>query len=314
MVGFMVAPPPDEQDDRHSIASVHSIHSIASTVATTTSLASRIRDLNLDFGDKLVEADVESKDAERAAAQSPLAEESEEERTEATGIAAFEGECCRVEDLSISHTLHLLQRDPPLQVCCRLFERRSHPPLPLKRLTMLQVEDFRQHGYVVLDNFISKEAAARIKAEAMRLAQQGVLEVFCTSATLQIGWAAVPGVSVFGSRCRVAAAHAAAVIWLPGVLGSTTSSMIAEVSAPDHDTYSLDGISLAESEAERQGFEWVESEGGDMALDIAPLAGRLLLMLSGAVEHALLPGGLAGSSSSSSTGSSDNVFLRAWCS
>jgi hypothetical protein len=91
--------------------------------------------------------------------------------------------------------------------------------------------------------------------------------------------------------------------------------MIAEVSAPDHDTYSLDGISLAESEAERQGFEWVESEGGDMALDIAPLAGRLLLMLSGAVEHALLPGGLAGSNSniSSSTGSSDNVFLRAWC-
>lgn len=60
-----------------------------------------------------------------------------------------------------------------VQVCCRLFERRSHPPLPLKRLTMLQVEDFRQHGYVVLDNFISKEAAARIKAEAMRLAQQG---------------------------------------------------------------------------------------------------------------------------------------------
>lgn len=112
----MVAPPADEQDDRHSIASVHSIHSIASTVATTTSLASRIRDLNLDFGDKLVEADAESKDAERAAAQSPLAEESEEERTEATGTAAFEGECCRVEDLSISHTLHLLQRDPPLQV------------------------------------------------------------------------------------------------------------------------------------------------------------------------------------------------------
>jgi hypothetical protein len=39
-------------------------------------------------------------------------------------------------------------------------------------------------------------------------------------------------------------------------LGSTTSSVIAEASAPDHDTYSLDGISVAESEAERQGFEW----------------------------------------------------------
>jgi hypothetical protein len=40
---------------------------------------------------------------------------------------------------------------------------------------MLQVEDFRQHGYVVLDNFISKEAAARIKAETLRLAQRGRL-------------------------------------------------------------------------------------------------------------------------------------------
>jgi hypothetical protein len=39
-------------------------------------------------------------------------------------------------------------------------------------------------------------------------------------------------------------------------MGSTTSSVVAEASAPDHDTYSLDGISLAESEAERQGFEW----------------------------------------------------------
>lgn len=40
-------------------------------------------------------------------------------------------------------------------------------------------------------------------------------------------------------------------------LGSTTSSVIAEASAPDHDTYSLDGISVADSEAERAtGFEW----------------------------------------------------------
>jgi hypothetical protein len=60
-----------------------------------------------------------------------------------------------------------------LQVCCRLFERRSNPPLPLKRMSMVQVEDFRQHGYVVIDNFISREAAARIKAEAVRLNQRG---------------------------------------------------------------------------------------------------------------------------------------------
>jgi hypothetical protein len=38
---------------------------------------------------------------------------------------------------------------------------------------MAQVEDFRQHGYVVLDNLLTREAAGRIKAEAGRLAQQG---------------------------------------------------------------------------------------------------------------------------------------------
>jgi hypothetical protein len=65
---------------------------------------------------------------------------------------------------------------PPLcmlQVCCRLFERRSHPPLPLKRMSMVQVEDFRTHGYVVMDGMLTKEAAGRIKAEALRLAQKG---------------------------------------------------------------------------------------------------------------------------------------------
>jgi hypothetical protein len=89
-------------------------------------------------------------------------------------------------------------------------------------------------------------------------------------------------------------------------MGSTTSSVIAEASAPDHDTYSLDGISVAESEAERQGFEWVECEGGEMALDIAPLSGRVLLVLSGAVEHALLP-------SSGQGQAGEMVYVRAWC-
>lgn len=70
-----------------------------------------------------------------------------------------------------------------LQVCCRLFERRSHPPLQLKRMSMLQVEDFRQHGYVVIDNLISKEAAVRIKAEALRLSQQGMLSLLDSAAS-----------------------------------------------------------------------------------------------------------------------------------
>lgn len=44
-----------------------------------------------------------------------------------------------------------------------------------------------------------------------------------------------------------------------------------------------------------------------MALDVAPLAGRALLVLSGAVEHALLPGAHGGGPGA------DNAYVRAWC-
>jgi hypothetical protein len=40
-------------------------------------------------------------------------------------------------------------------------------------MSMAQVEDFRQHGYVVMDGLLTREAAARIKSEAARLAQKG---------------------------------------------------------------------------------------------------------------------------------------------
>lgn len=93
------------------------------------------------------------------------------------------------------------------------------------------------------------------------------------------------------------------------MLGSTTSSIAAEASVPEHDAHSLDGLSVADSEVERQeraqGFEWLETDAGDMALDVAPIAGRAVLLLSGAVEHALLP---------PAAGASDVVFLRAWLS
>lgn len=118
MVGFTLDRS-DEQDDRHSV------HSIASTVATTTSLASRIRDLNLDFGDKLREQaeeeeqqEEEQKDADRrgTAVQSPVPEDceqtghvSEENSAPASGTHAVE------DDLGVPHSLHLLHRDPPLQ-------------------------------------------------------------------------------------------------------------------------------------------------------------------------------------------------------
>lgn len=109
MVGFTL----DEQDDRHSIAS---------TVATTTSLASRIRDLNLDFGDKLREqAEEEEKEAAeecRSAAAAPEEDSdqpagrpSEDHPAPGPGNHAAEDE----NHLLQPHSLHLLHRDPPLQ-------------------------------------------------------------------------------------------------------------------------------------------------------------------------------------------------------
>ncbi|WIA29743.1 hypothetical protein OEZ86_012220 [Tetradesmus obliquus] len=394
MVGFTLAEP---EEDRQSVHSVDR-HSIASTVATTTSLASRIRDLNLfECGGGEEKDGDDAKDAEQRGGVSPLPEDPEEER-ESDGAATEHGRAgvpLSEEELSLPHSLHLLHRDPPLQVCCRLFERRSHPPLPLKRMSMVQVEDFRQHGYVVIDNFIGREAAARIKAEALRLSQRGLMQpvsavnmadtaVFApVMAALQeiqddlsefvrlrskggaeyclcqlppnslpvprhrdalpddgrsssSGAQAQQALGQSSSQASIqqqqqpaqgqgqpngaAAAHPTSSdagttfseisdcgsLRLPPFMGSTTSSVIAEASAPDHDTYSLDGISVAESEAERQGFEWVECEGGEMALDVAPLSGRVLLVLSGAVEHALLP-------SSGQGQAAEMVYVRAWC-
>lgn len=106
MVGFAGV---DEQDDR---VSVHSLASTVETHNTTTSLASRIRDLNLSFEDKLREADGER------SVQSPLAEDSEEEQRAAGsqdgGPGLGRGRQLSEEELSGS--LQLLPRDPPLQV------------------------------------------------------------------------------------------------------------------------------------------------------------------------------------------------------
>lgn len=104
MVGFTIP----EEDDRHSV------HSIASTVATTTSLASRIRDLNLNFGDKLrehaEEGEQQQQDEENptaaAAAEEASRRQSEEASASVSGAA---------EDDGVPHSLHLLHRDPPLQ-------------------------------------------------------------------------------------------------------------------------------------------------------------------------------------------------------
>jgi hypothetical protein len=139
----------DPEEDRHS---VHSLHSIASTVATTTSLATRLRELNLDFSDKLrdthVEEEEEGGDSDRdkageeggsnagnRATPSPLPEEGggsegpeqeEEERESSSMLPAAALGQRRIsgagsgrhgrhseEDLGLVHPLHLLQ---PLQV------------------------------------------------------------------------------------------------------------------------------------------------------------------------------------------------------
>lgn len=56
-----------------------------------------------------------------------------------------------------------------LQAYTKLFRARAHHPIALRKLAPPQLEDFRSHGYVVLDHFISKDAAAKIRREAVRL-------------------------------------------------------------------------------------------------------------------------------------------------
>ena len=51
-----------------------------------------------------------------------------------------------------------------------------------------------------------------------------------------------------------------------------------------------------------KGLEWVEADG-EMVLQVAPLPGRLLLFLSGAVDHAHQPVG---------EGAPDLVAVTAW--
>lgn len=38
---------------------------------------------------------------------------------------------------------------------------------------MQHIEEFRQHGYVVVDGFFPKDSALELKSEALRLVQRG---------------------------------------------------------------------------------------------------------------------------------------------
>lgn len=71
---------------------------------------------------------------------------------------------------------------------------------------------------------------------------------------------------------------------------STTSSVMAEVGIHDgvYDVSSVDDLSVASRDHDnvKTGIEWLEV-GGDMVLEVMPHAGRLVLFLSGAVDHAV---------------------------
>lgn len=67
--------------------------------------------------------------------------------------------------------------DHMLQVCSRLFRQKVSNPIPLKRLGIINVEEFKQHGYLVVDNFITKEVASSIREEALRIKQKGAQEL-----------------------------------------------------------------------------------------------------------------------------------------
>lgn len=87
---------------------------------------------------------------------------------------------------------------------------------------------------------------------------------------------------------------------------SVTSSMVAEMNLAENDVCSMDAASLAESDVTagaatvttmdsihpppglRPGVEWGESPEGEVYVDIAPLAGRAVVLLSGVVDHAHL--------------------------
>lgn len=43
-------------------------------------------------------------------------------------------------------------------------------------MNIIQMEEFKQHGYLILDNFISKESTLAIRQEALNLNRRGELQ------------------------------------------------------------------------------------------------------------------------------------------
>ncbi|KAK9846598.1 hypothetical protein WJX81_007446 [Elliptochloris bilobata] len=135
----------------HGEADVDYDKNSLSSLATTASLSSRIASLAIFGEDKATrnyDINIET-----------LGEGDEEEEL----VEVAEGDLMRELD----------QIEPALQVCARLFRAPGRSPPALKRLSWEQVDAFRQCGYVVVDNFVPRDLATRIRAETHVLQRQG---------------------------------------------------------------------------------------------------------------------------------------------
>eukprot|EP01024_Parvocaulis_polyphysoides_P045622 TRINITY_DN4273_c0_g1_i4.p1 TRINITY_DN4273_c0_g1~~TRINITY_DN4273_c0_g1_i4.p1 ORF type:complete len:415 (+),score=69.42 TRINITY_DN4273_c0_g1_i4:76-1320(+) len=133
-------------DDRHSTSTV------ASTVGTTASLSSRLAALTMDLERESIGPGI----------------------TETEGEGEFEEE--DVVEVKEEELMGLLDAERnPLETCSRLFLPVGSNPIPLKKLSMTHVEQLRQHGYVIVDNFIGQDSVQKIRQETLNLCRRGKL-------------------------------------------------------------------------------------------------------------------------------------------
>eukprot|EP01026_Neomeris_dumetosa_P054287 TRINITY_DN48809_c0_g1_i1.p1 TRINITY_DN48809_c0_g1~~TRINITY_DN48809_c0_g1_i1.p1 ORF type:complete len:450 (+),score=62.99 TRINITY_DN48809_c0_g1_i1:123-1352(+) len=132
-------------DDRHSTSTV------ASTVGTTASLSSRLAALTMDL--------------DRESMGPGITEAEEGEFEEEDVVEVKEEELMGILDAERN----------PLETCSRLFLPVGSNPIPLKKLSMANVEQLRQHGYVIVDNFIGQDISQKIRQETLNLSRRGKL-------------------------------------------------------------------------------------------------------------------------------------------
>ncbi|GAX85087.1 hypothetical protein CEUSTIGMA_g12507.t1 [Chlamydomonas eustigma] len=189
----MVGVPFDDEDDRRSVRSTSTVASTAGTGAL--SLASRMSALNLEFSEKL---NAEMGVAEGQVEQSILEEDEEEygarsERTMNTAVtgegdevggednledpfttqplSSFHASVGLTDGLESPDSFHSFSQRSPFQICSRIFAKKCS--ILLKRLSIRQMEELRQHGYAILDNFITADLAEQIKTSTLQQFHRG---------------------------------------------------------------------------------------------------------------------------------------------